>query len=114
MYGPVLDFDFIQEYTYAAYANGNFVKLPAIYGDDTNEGTIFTPKATNNLSDSDTFLRDQFPDLTLKQLATINGLYPKAEQFNNSGSYWRQVSNAYGEIRYSMSSHGRKFRGVIC
>ena len=101
MYGPVLDLDFIQEYTYAAYANGNFVKLPAIYGDDTNEGTIFTPIGTNNISDSDTFLRDQFPSLTLQQLATINSLYPVAEQFNDTGRYWRQVSNAYGEIRYS-------------
>ena len=100
MWGPVLDYDFIQEYTYAAYANGNFVKLPAIYGDVTNEGTVFTPRNTSSIGESDTFLKDQFPAFTLQQLATVNRLYPLAEQFNGSGQYWRQVSNAYGEIRY--------------
>lgn len=33
MYGPVLDYDFVTDYTYAAYSKGEFVKLPAIYGD---------------------------------------------------------------------------------
>lgn len=28
MWGPVLDHDFVTDYTYNAYANGNFVKLP--------------------------------------------------------------------------------------
>lgn len=102
MYGPVLDNDFVTDYTYAAYMKGNFVKLPAIYGDDTNEGTIFTPSSTANISASDQFLKDQFPALTLSQLARINALYPEAgtPQFAGKGAYWRQVSNAYGEIRY--------------
>lgn len=100
MYGPVLDHDFVTEYTYAAYANGNFVKLPAIYGDDTNEGTIFTPKNTSTIGESDTFIQDQFPDITLQQLDVWNSLYPVAQQFPDSGKYWRQVSNGYGEMRY--------------
>lgn len=100
MYDPVLDDDFIKEYTYAAYANGNFVKLPAIYGDVTNEGTIFAPENTSTIGESDTFLQDQFSQLTLQQLGKINSLYPVAEQFNGTGRYWRQLSNAYGEIRY--------------
>jgi carboxylesterase type B len=37
MYGPVLDYDFVTQLTYAAYADGDFVRVPAIYGDDTNE-----------------------------------------------------------------------------
>lgn len=100
MYGPTLDYDFISDYTYRAYAQGKFVKVPAIYGDDTNEGTIFTPRNTSTIGESDSFLQAQFPMLTLPQLAKINALYPIAEQFNNSGAYWRQVSNAYGEMRY--------------
>lgn len=100
MWGPTLDHDFVTDYTYSAYAKGKFVKLPAIYGDDTNEGTIFTPQNTSTIGESDTFLKNQFSSLTLKQLAKINSLYPIAEQFNNTGAYWRQVANAYGEIRY--------------
>ena len=101
-YGPVLDNDFIKEVTYAAYANGNFVKLPAIYGDDTNEGTIFTPKNTSSIGESDTFLKDQFPLLTTAQLREWNNLYPVegTPTFPDSGRYWRQVSNGYGEMRY--------------
>nr|POE73759.1 lipase 1 [Quercus suber] len=87
MYGPTLDFDFISDYTYRAYAEGKFVKVPAIYGDDTNEGTIFVPTSTNNISDSDTFIKNQFPDITLKQLAKYNQLYPVngTRMFNGTG-----------------------------
>jgi len=102
MYGPTLDFDFISDYTYRAYAEGKFVKLPAIYGDDTNEGTVFTPKNTSTIGQSDTFIQDQFPAITLAQLKQWNALYPVegTPQFPNSGRYWRQVSNGYGELRY--------------
>jgi len=99
-YGPVIDGSFVSDYTYAAYAKGNFVKLPAIYGDDTNEGTVFTPNSTANISASNIFLKNQFPDLTPRELYTINQLYPIAEQFAGTGAFWRQAANAYGEIRY--------------
>lgn len=46
------------------------------------------------------FMRDQFPYLTTDQLTKIDSNYPEAEQFPNSGLYWRAVSNAYGEMRY--------------
>ena len=68
-YGPVIDGSFVSDYTYAAYAKGNFVKLPAIYGDDTNEGTVFTPNSTANISASNIFLKNQFPDLTPRELS---------------------------------------------
>jgi carboxylesterase type B len=83
------------------FQQGKFIHVPTIFGDDTNGGTIFTPRNTSNISGSDIFLRDQFPTLTLAQLAQINAFYPKTnDSFPKSGPYWRQVSNAYGEIRY--------------
>jgi len=102
MYGPVLDFDFVTDYTYRAYAQGAFVKVPAIAGDDTNEGTIFTPMNASNISDSDTFIQAQFPSISLAQLRMWNELYPVVgtPSFPDSGRYWRQVSNGYGEMRY--------------
>lgn len=100
MYNPVIDNDLIQDYTYRAFEQGKFLHLPAIFGDDTNEGTIFTPKNTSTIGQSDTFLQSQFPALTFEHLRTINSLYPVAEQYPNSGKFWRQVSNAYGEQRY--------------
>ena len=32
MYGPVIDNDFVQNYTYGAFEQGQFVHLPAIFG----------------------------------------------------------------------------------
>ena len=102
MYGPTLDFDFISDYTYNAYANGAFVRVPALAGDDTNEGTVFAPRNASNISDSDVFMQANFPSFTLAQLRMWNELYPVNEtvQYPNSGRYWRQVSNGYGEVRY--------------
>lgn len=101
MYGPTIDGDLISDYTYRLFQQGKFIQVPTIFGDDTNGGIIFTPKKTSNISQSDTFLRDQFPALSLADLSFINANYPEGNHsFPNSGPYWRQVSNAYGEIRY--------------
>ena len=43
MWNPVIDSDFITSLTYDAFASGKFVRVPVIFGDDTNGGTIFTP-----------------------------------------------------------------------
>lgn len=101
MYNPVIDGDFIRGLTYTAFEQGNFIKVPMIIGDDTNGGTVFTPKNTSTIMQSDMFLRNQFPYLSLEQFANINTLYPNPNQTcPNVGCYWRQVSNAYGEMRY--------------
>jgi carboxylesterase type B len=103
MYGPTLDYDFIKEYTYPAYANGNFVKLPAIYGDAANEGTVFTPNSTNSYAEADTFIKNQFPYITLAQLREWNALYPVEDypSFPNTGRFWRSTATGYGEMRYN-------------
>ncbi len=101
MWNPVLDDDLIQNYTYAAFDSGAFIYVPVIFGDDTNGGTIFTPRSTSSLKQSDTFLHDQFPYLTLQHLQRIKEFFPNhGPDFPNSGSWWRQLSNAYGDMRY--------------
>ncbi|KIX00673.1 uncharacterized protein Z518_09738 [Rhinocladiella mackenziei CBS 650.93] len=101
MWNPVLDHDLIQNYTYLAFDSGSFIRVPVIFGDDTNGGTVFTPRSTSNLAQSNTFLHDQFPFLTFEHLERINTLFPNhGPTFPHSGPWWRQVSNAYGDIRY--------------
>ncbi|KAI1411979.1 alpha/beta-hydrolase [Hypoxylon sp. FL1857] len=101
MWNPVLDHDFLTDYTYASFTNGRFVKIPVIFGDDTNGGTIFTPQDTSTLAQSESFLRDQFPDLTRQQLDKMDSMYPNPNNTcPNTGCYWRQVSNVYGDMRY--------------
>jgi len=105
MWNPTIDDDLIRDYTYRAFTQGKFIHVPSIFGDDTNGGTVFAPRHTNTTGDSSTFLHDQFPYLTLSQLRHINTLYPITSPTNNltfpnSGPYWRQLSNAYGDMRY--------------
>lgn len=102
MWGPTIDGDLVPDYTYALFAGGRFVRVPAIIGDDTNGGTVFTPSGTATLAASNLFLHNQFPALTLAQLAAADALYPNpdAAACPAAGCYWRQVSNAYGEMRY--------------
>ncbi|KAI2469061.1 alpha/beta-hydrolase [Annulohypoxylon bovei var. microspora] len=101
MWNPVLDNDFLTDYTYNSFAKGNFAKVPVIFGDDTNGGTVFTPQATSTLAESEQFILDQFPNITQAQLQKIATLYPNPnDTCPSSGCYWRQVSNVYGDMRY--------------
>ncbi|KAH6656949.1 Alpha/Beta hydrolase protein [Truncatella angustata] len=101
MWNPVIDNDLLSDYTYRAFDSGKFVKVPVIFGDDTNGGTVFAPSNTSTLAQSNMWLRNQFPRLTLEQLGQIDEFYPNHNQTcPNSGCYWRQLSDAYGEMRY--------------
>ncbi|CAL5868668.1 uncharacterized protein PFLUO_LOCUS2895 [Penicillium psychrofluorescens] len=103
LYGPTVDGDLVQDDTYKLFAEGKFIKVPVIFGDDTNEGTIFVPQSTNSTRDADAFIKDQFPAITHSQLATINKIYLnpwQTEPFPNAGIYWRPAATAYGEMRY--------------
>jgi len=92
MYGPLIDGDLVPDYMYRLFAQGRFTKVPSIMGDDVNGGTVFVPKSTANISQSNTFLKDQFNTLTLAQLAQINSMYPFAGTpvFPGAGAYWRK------------------------
>lgn len=103
MFAPTLDGDFVTDLTYTAFEKGKFIDVPVIFGDDTNGGTVFTPKDTSSQEQSNAFLTQQFPYLTTSQLSEIDRLYPvpTGNDCPASGTcWWRQVSNAYGELRY--------------
>lgn len=104
LYGPTVDEDLVQDHTLKLFHEGKFIKVPVIFGDDTNEGTVFVPTSTASLSDADYFLKDNFPTITNAQLSKINSIYLNADQtreFPNARPYWRPASNAYGELRYT-------------
>lgn len=102
-YNPTIDNDLVSDYTYALFGAGKFMKIPVIFGDDTNEGTIFTPIGTSSVAEADTFLQDNFPYLNDTALSIINSIYmsePDNVTYPDAGDYWQDVSNAYGEMRY--------------
>jgi carboxylesterase type B len=129
MYNPTLDGDLLRDLTISSFANGAYIRVPSIFGDVTNEGTIFPPRSISTAAESSDFLKSQFPALTTEQLSKIFSLYlprntstaaessdflksqPPAlttEQLSKisslypfSGPYWRQASRAYGDLRYT-------------
>ncbi|THH03903.1 hypothetical protein EW145_g5916 [Phellinidium pouzarii] len=98
LYGAVIDGDFLSGLPYNLFAQGKFVQVPSVFGDDTNEGTIFTPTDLNTTSHMDNFLADNFPNLTSSMLDTINTLYPKSSQFAHHGEFYFSAATAYGEM----------------
>lgn len=102
MYSPVIDHDLVPDYTYRLLNEGKFYKVPVIFGDDQNEGTLFAPRRTNSIQESDEFLRAQFPALNEKQLLKINSFFPRSpDTYPRTGKYWQALSNAYGAMRYT-------------
>jgi carboxylesterase type B len=103
MYGPVIDYDLIPELTVESLQGGHFHRTPLIIGGVTNEGTAFVPRKMDSGHQSSQFLQTQFPAMKNETVARVEKLYPVADtpQFDNSGSYWRQTANAYGELRYT-------------
>ncbi|KAF2091790.1 putative triacylglycerol lipase [Saccharata proteae CBS 121410] len=103
MYSVTIDGDMVPDYTYRLFAEGKIIKVPTIFGDDLNGGTIFAPKNTNTIGDSDVFQHNQFPALTLSQVRSLNQLYPVegTPEFPGAGRYWRQASDSYGQMRYT-------------
>ncbi|KAK3393415.1 Alpha/Beta hydrolase protein [Podospora didyma] len=102
MWNPVIDGDLLDDLTYSAFQKGSFVRVPVIFGDDTNGGTAFAPANASSVAQSNQFLKDQFPFITIQQLGRLNELYPNPDQKNcpSAGCWWRQASNVYGEMRY--------------
>ncbi|KAF4962441.1 hypothetical protein FSARC_9470 [Fusarium sarcochroum] len=91
MWTATIDNDLIPDVTYRLFEQGRFIKVPLITGDDTNGEYEF--------------LKAQFPFLTLEQLGNINDLYPnKNKTCPSPGCYWRQTSDAYGDMRYMCPS----------
>ncbi|MCJ1312796.1 hypothetical protein MMC25_006472 [Agyrium rufum] len=97
-YNPTLDFDFVTDYPLNSFDAGKFIRVPTIWGDDTNEGTIFTPRSISNATSAGDFLTNQFPKFNNTILAKYGTLYDWDAPA--SSSYWKRASSAYGETRY--------------
>ncbi|KAK3329855.1 Alpha/Beta hydrolase protein [Apodospora peruviana] len=115
MWGPVIDHDMLNDFMYAAFEKGKFVRVrAAIFGDDTNGGSVFVPPGVSSLGQCSQFIKDQYPYVSLEQLWKLNQMYhsPDADQQGNCtsavktgcGGWRRQLSNLYGEMRYMCPS----------
>ncbi|RDL38909.1 Carboxylic ester hydrolase [Venustampulla echinocandica] len=102
MWSSTMDGVFTPNFTYNLILQGKFVKVPVIFGDCTNEGTVFTPKSIANATQMGNFLKNNFPKVT-PYLGVIELLYPSTpqNQFPSAAPYWRPAADAYGDMRYT-------------
>ncbi|KAK2591552.1 hypothetical protein QQS21_010772, partial [Conoideocrella luteorostrata] len=101
MYVPTIDGEYVPDYTYNLIERGQYIKVPSIFGDDSNGGTKFAPRNASTLAESNTFMLDNYPFLTLDLIGEMNKMYPNPNKTcPEIGCYWRQASNTYQEVRY--------------
>lgn len=98
---PVVDGTFSPDYLYNLFEQGKVVPVPVLVGDDTDEGTGFTP----NCSTSAQFLKfinDNYPKLTEADLQLINETYPKDihAPFPMHADWFPAAESAYGEATF--------------
>ncbi|KAI0689779.1 triacylglycerol lipase [Cytidiella melzeri] len=101
LYGATIDGDLIPEVPFKLWQGGKIVNVPAIFGADNNDGTVFTPTDLNTVEDMDNFLLDNWNLLNQTSLDVINNFYPVSDQFPNHGEFYFNAATAYGELRYA-------------
>ena len=98
-FNPVIDDGFVTDLPVQSFANGNFIKVPTIFGDDTDEGTVFTPHTIRTTQDAREFIKNNFPNVTTSQLNKYSDMYG-FENSTGTSDFWKVASAAYGETRY--------------
>ncbi|KAF2732060.1 alpha/beta-hydrolase [Polyplosphaeria fusca] len=100
-WNPTVDGDFVRNYTYWEVNNGHFVKVPTIFGDCSNEGTVFTPNSVTSKLKAQQFVSDQFVKFQSSATYLMQGVFtgPTDASFDNR---WKNVAaDVYGDIRYT-------------
>ncbi|KAH8883462.1 alpha/beta-hydrolase [Thozetella sp. PMI_491] len=95
-WSPCVDRELIPELPYHAYEKGNFVKIPVLFGDDTNEGSYFAPNASTT-EEFGTFMQVNYPSLTDEDTARIVAHYPLQEPVSQHAAWFPSISAAFGE-----------------
>ncbi|KAH8910697.1 alpha/beta-hydrolase [Coniochaeta sp. PMI_546] len=97
---PCVDGDFIQDLPYVLFETGRFLKVPVMFGTDTDEGSAFASNAASP-DDISSFFQDNYPYLTSNDTQAILAHYPKitpALPFHNA--WFPTNSRAYGEATF--------------
>ncbi|KAF4632485.1 hypothetical protein G7Y89_g5636 [Cudoniella acicularis] len=97
---PTIDGVFIQDYPYRLIEQGKFVKVPIMFGDDTDEGSAFAANASSP-ADVATFFQNNYPNLTDSDAEAINAEYPLMPPLPKHAAYFPSASAAYGESTFT-------------
>ncbi|KAJ6454195.1 alpha/beta-hydrolase [Mycena sanguinolenta] len=110
-FGPITDGTFLTERPVEAFKNGNFIRVPILFGSNTNEGSRWSAELPNPAANTsepnateDTvynFLSGQWPDLTRTTFNTATSNFYPESGFANFSLQGQQM---YGEMRFICSA----------
>ncbi|KAF2105520.1 Alpha/Beta hydrolase protein [Lophiotrema nucula] len=100
-WNPTLDYDFIRNWTYHEINAGHLVNVPTIFGDATNEGTIFTPNSVISQQRAETFVGDQYVNFNKTTKDVLEGAFPGPLGTTDNANWKTVAANIYGHIRYT-------------
>lgn len=107
---PVIDNDIISRRPLEAWQSGEWNKVPILTGFNHNEGTVYVPMNISTSGQFTDFFGKLLPQITEKELETLNTLYPDPAIFTASpyvetrnisvGAQYKRVEAAYGQYAY--------------
>lgn len=108
---PVIDGEIIRHRPIDAWRDGKWHKVPIMTGFNGNEGSLYVEKTMSKSSEFTNFFHELLPQLTQKDLDTINTLYPDPETVPDSiykedrlshgvGPQYKRIEAAYAHYAY--------------
>ncbi|KAK5994188.1 Lipase 1 [Cladobotryum mycophilum] len=98
---PVIDGDMITDHFYNLFNKNQFIHVPFLVGDDTDEGRSFGYNATTP-DQVTSFLKSNYPNLSKKQLKNIKKAYKfKKKPVPQHADYFAAASAAYGDATFT-------------
>ncbi|EKD12777.1 carboxylesterase [Drepanopeziza brunnea f. sp. 'multigermtubi' MB_m1] len=100
-FNPHIDGELYTDSMLNLFAQGNYSKLPTIWGSDANEGTKYNaPQDTDTVEQAATWLKNSDPTITDAAVAILEKLWlvKNETHFPESGRKWRNAANAIGDI----------------
>jgi acetylcholinesterase len=95
-----VDGDLIRDFPAQMIASGKFIKVPILFGDDTDEGSSFAPNASTPAEISQ-FYKNYYPNLTTVDTDAINAQYPLMAPISGRAPYFPSAAAAYGESTFT-------------
>jgi len=101
---PVIDGGLVPDRMYDLFQRGDFVRVPLLVGDDTNEGASFAPSVSSQ-SQVAAFMKNNYPHLSKGQLQAILKKYPKMAPLPKHGAYFPSAAAAYGDSTFTCAGN---------
>lgn len=93
-YRPIVDGDFITDYSSLLLAQGNFTKVPFLLGTNADEGTLFTPPSITSASQIAASIRASGPDTNTTVI--LMELYPNVDALGLPVGYQTTANSTTG------------------